>query len=84
MELVYITHGNILNIHAITPLFSWGLVIGAGYGFVRLLIDATRRIRIAQAPLPLPQNPHTPNPGAFSPRNPDGNVRDSDIPTRES
>lgn len=42
MELIYTTHRDLLNLHALAPLYSWALLAGATYGLVRLAIDVTR------------------------------------------
>jgi hypothetical protein len=42
MELVYITHHSILDLHIMSPFLSWAIVIGALYGLARLVRDATR------------------------------------------
>lgn len=44
MEIIYITHHSILNLHAVPPGLTWALAIGAGYGAVQLVKDALRVI----------------------------------------
>lgn len=36
MELIYITHGNVLNLHYLSAGLSWAVVIGGVYGVFRL------------------------------------------------
>jgi hypothetical protein len=45
MQLIYITHNNLLDIHALASWVSWPLVIGAGYGAVSLVKDVLRAMR---------------------------------------
>lgn len=47
MELIYITHHSILDLHALSSTISWPLVIGAGYGFTSLIRDVVAAVRKA-------------------------------------
>jgi hypothetical protein len=42
MELIFITHHSILNLHVFPPLISWILVIGAVWGAAMLLVDIVK------------------------------------------
>jgi hypothetical protein len=44
MHLVFLGPHGILDIHALATGPSWALVVGAGYGFLRMIRDATREL----------------------------------------
>jgi hypothetical protein len=66
MQLVYTTHHSILGIHALSPLVSWALVIGAGYGALRLVLDA---VKLLDGTVGQPRPPKQPPP-PITPRQP--------------
>jgi hypothetical protein len=43
VELTFITHGDLLSLHYLHPLYSWVIVLGGVYAFFRVLArDAWR------------------------------------------
>lgn len=71
MELLYITHGNILTAQALSPAFTWAILIGAGYGLFQLGRDLIRMVEsLSRSPDP-PQDGESrepPAPGVASVR----------------
>lgn len=45
MQIVFITHHNFLQLHALSPVVSWLIVIGGLYGAGRAFVSLGRALR---------------------------------------